>query len=135
MWWLRPTPIPPTARPGLPWAAATPLDGDSCVFYGDHGLLDDFSGGVVLETDEGFLLARRWASTRPILKNHGILTAGPRRSRPRGGTSRWRTPGQAQLLAEAAGTLQSDLHDVAAPTHSQLGDGGPSMRFRACTTS
>jgi len=54
-----------------------PLTQDSCAFYQDHALFDDFRG-VVLDTDEGARIAAALGQRRAvILKNHGILTAGP----------------------------------------------------------
>src|SRR5580698_7048757 len=52
-----------------------PLTQDSCSFYEDHELFDDFQG-VVLDTREGARIAEALGSSKAvILKNHGILTA------------------------------------------------------------
>ena len=81
-----------------------PLTQDSCVFYGDHGLFDDFSG-VVLETDEGFRIGKALGQHKAvILKNHGILTAGPSVESAAWWYIALENACQAQLLAEAAGT-------------------------------
>ena len=49
---------------------------DSCAFYNDHALYDDF-GGVVVELDEGTRLATALGSKKAaILQNHGLLTVG-----------------------------------------------------------
>ena len=54
-----------------------PLTQDACAFYEDHALFDDFRG-VVLDTDEGARIAAALGDRKAvILKNHGILTAGP----------------------------------------------------------
>lgn len=53
-----------------------PLTQDSCAFYGDHALYDDF-GGVVVELDEGARIAQALGSRKAaILQNHGLLTVG-----------------------------------------------------------
>ena len=53
-----------------------PITQDSCAFYDDHVLFDDYTG-VVLETDEGDRIAEALGDKRAaILKNHGLLTTG-----------------------------------------------------------
>ena len=53
-----------------------PLTQDACIFYGDHGLFDDYTG-VVLSTDEGKRIAAALGPHKAvILRNHGLLTAG-----------------------------------------------------------
>ncbi len=53
-----------------------PLTQDSCKFYRDHALFDDFSG-VVLEQDEGGRIAAALGPHKAvILRNHGIPTVG-----------------------------------------------------------
>ena len=53
-----------------------PLTQDSCAFYRDHVLFDEFTG-VVLDEDEGQKIARLLADKKAmILKNHGLLTVG-----------------------------------------------------------
>ena len=54
-----------------------PLTQDSCAFYENHSLFGDFRG-VVLDTGEGARIADALGAHKGvILKNHGILTAGP----------------------------------------------------------
>ena len=98
-----------------------PLTQDSCAFYEDHVLFDDFTG-VVLDSSEGERIAAALGHKKAaILKNHGILTAGPTVE----ATAWWYialdNAAHAQLLAEAAGTPQPIPHEVAALTHSQVG--------------
>jgi ribulose-5-phosphate 4-epimerase/fuculose-1-phosphate aldolase len=98
-----------------------PMTQDSCVFYEDHGLFEDF-GGVVYETSEGDQIAKALGMQKGvILKNHGILTAGPTVE----ATVWWYialdNACHAQLLAEAAGTPQLIPHSAAALTHQQIG--------------
>ncbi|QBQ99496.1 class II aldolase/adducin family protein [Paraburkholderia pallida] len=98
-----------------------PLTQDSCSFYEDHTLFDDFRG-VVLDTSEGARIADALGNHKAvILKNHGILTAGPSVE----AAARWYialdNACHAQLLAEAAGEPQRIPHDIAALTHTQVG--------------
>lgn len=53
-----------------------PITQDSCAFYEDHGLYDDF-GGVVYTPEEGeHLKAALGENKALILRNHGLLTVG-----------------------------------------------------------
>jgi ribulose-5-phosphate 4-epimerase/fuculose-1-phosphate aldolase len=53
-----------------------PLTQDSCAFYDDHVLFDDFSG-VVLDNSEGERIAAALGDRKAaILQNHGLLTVG-----------------------------------------------------------
>lgn len=53
-----------------------PLTQDSCAFYNDLELYDDF-GGVAVELDEGARIATALGSAKAaILQNHGLLTVG-----------------------------------------------------------
>lgn len=97
-----------------------PLTQDSCAFYQDHGLFEDFNG-VVYETDEGARIAAALGSRKGvILKNHGILTAGPTVEAAAWWYIALDNACQTQLLAEAAGTPQPIPHEMAALTHSQI---------------
>ena len=67
-----------------------------------------------------------------ILKNHGILTAGPSVESAAWWYIALENACQAQLLAEAAGTPSPIPHDVAALTHSQIGrPGGAEHAFQS----
>jgi len=49
---------------------------DSCAFYDDHVLYEDFNG-VVLEEEEGASIAKALGNKKAaLLQNHGILTVG-----------------------------------------------------------
>lgn len=99
----------------------SPLTQDSCVFYQDHGLFDEF-GGVVYETSEGDKIAAALGPRKAvILKNHGILTAGPSVESAAWWYIALEDACHAQLLAEAAGEPQPIPHEQAALTHSQIG--------------
>jgi ribulose-5-phosphate 4-epimerase/fuculose-1-phosphate aldolase len=94
---------------GKAWSALRrpldPLTQDSCAFYGDHAVYDDYNG-VVLDLEEAKRIAHALGHHKAvILSNHGLLTVG----RTSVDEAAWwfitmeRTC-QAQLLAEAAGT-------------------------------
>lgn len=49
---------------------------DSCAFYNDLALYDNF-GGIVLEADEGKLIAEQLGAKKAaLLQHHGLLTCG-----------------------------------------------------------
>ncbi len=53
-----------------------PITQDSCIFFEDHGLFDDYTG-VVIDTEEGKRIAHALADHKAaILRNHGLLTVG-----------------------------------------------------------
>ena len=53
-----------------------PITQDSCSFYDDHSVFDDFTG-VVLDTEEGKRIAYALGTGKAvILRNHGLLTVG-----------------------------------------------------------
>ena len=109
-----------------------PLTQDACVFYGDHALFDDFTG-VVLETDEGFRIGKALGRKKAvILKNHGILTAGPSVESAAWWYIALENACQTQLLAEAAGKPVPIAPEVAALTYSQIGKpGGAEFAFKS----
>jgi ribulose-5-phosphate 4-epimerase/fuculose-1-phosphate aldolase len=111
---------------GKAWSSLRrPLDAltqDSCAFYGDHGLFDDYTG-VVYDVEEGKRLAHALGSHKAvILSNHGLLTVGQTSV----DEAAWwfitmeRTC-QAQLLAEAAGRPVRIEHEQAKKTAKQVG--------------
>lgn len=109
---------------GKAWASLgrllDPLTQDSCKFYGDHTLFDDFTG-VVLDTSEGDRIADALGPHKAvILKNHGFLTVGTSVEEAAFWYLSMDNAAQAQLLAEAAGTPQPIPHEVAAHTATQV---------------
>jgi ribulose-5-phosphate 4-epimerase/fuculose-1-phosphate aldolase len=107
-----------------------PLTQDSCAFYGDHALFDDYTGAV-LEHEEGKRLAHALGGNKAvILSNHGLLTVGQTSV----DEAAWwfitmeRTC-QAQLLAEAAGTPVLINPGQAQKTARQVGS--PMVGWRA----
>ncbi|MGI4952807.1 MAG: class II aldolase/adducin family protein [Janthinobacterium lividum] len=81
-----------------------PLTQDSCKFYQDHALFDDFNG-VVLDTSEGDRIAQALGPHKAvILRSHGILTVGETVEAAAWWYLSMDNAAQTQLLAEAAGT-------------------------------
>ncbi len=108
---------------GQPLATLTQ---DSCVFHGDVALFDDFTG-MVVDTSEGDRIAQALAKNDggvakgAILKNHGILTAGPSVEAAAWWYIALDNACHTQLLAQAAGTPQPIDEATARHTHGQIG--------------
>ncbi len=98
-----------------------PITQDSCAFFEDHAIFDDYSG-VVLDLEEAKRIGSALGDKKAvILRNHGLLTVG--------GTideAAWwfiamdRSCG-AQLLAQAAGVPHHIDRETALLTRSQVG--------------
>jgi ribulose-5-phosphate 4-epimerase/fuculose-1-phosphate aldolase len=98
-----------------------PLTQDSCAFYDDHVLFDDFSG-VVLDNSEGERIAAALGDRKAaILQNHGLLTVGETLDAAAWWYITMERSCQAQLLAEAAGTPKAIPGDVALQTRETVG--------------
>jgi ribulose-5-phosphate 4-epimerase/fuculose-1-phosphate aldolase len=101
-----------------------PLTQDSCAFYGDHVLFDDFTG-VVLDTEEGKRIAHALGDAKAaILRNHGNLTVGKSVDEATWWFITMERTCQAQLLAEAAGTPVHIDEESAELTSGQVGSHG-----------
>jgi ribulose-5-phosphate 4-epimerase/fuculose-1-phosphate aldolase len=92
---------------GKAWSALgrplDPITQDSCAFYNDHVLFDDFTG-VVLDMDEGERIATALGDNKAaILRNHGLLTVGTTVEAAAWWYITMERTCQAQLMAEAAG--------------------------------
>ena len=99
-----------------------PLTQDSCAFYEDHVLFDDFSG-VILDNSEGELIAAALGDRKAaILQNHGLLTVGETIEAAAWWFITMERSCQAQLMAEAAGTPKLIRHDVALLTREMIGN-------------
>src|SRR5262245_60731647 len=101
-----------------------PLTQDSCAFYGDHAVFDDYTG-VVLDLEEGKRIAHALGDHKAaILANHGLLTVGHTVDE----AAWWFIPMertcQAQLMAEAAGDPILIDRDQAEKTARQVGGHG-----------
>lgn len=112
---------------GKAWSALRrrldPLTQDSCAFYNQHALYDDYTG-VVLDLEEGKRIAQALGTNKAvILANHGLLTVG----KTSVDEAAWwfitmeRTC-QAQLLAESAGRPVLIDPDQAEKTARQVGN-------------
>jgi ribulose-5-phosphate 4-epimerase/fuculose-1-phosphate aldolase len=108
---------------GKAWSALgrllDPISQDSCFFYEQHVVFEDFSG-VVLDTSEGERIARVLGDKNAaILQNHGILTVGKSVEGAVAGYVAFENACQTQLLAEAAGTIKPISPAIARHTASQ----------------
>jgi ribulose-5-phosphate 4-epimerase/fuculose-1-phosphate aldolase len=98
-----------------------PLTQDSCAFYDDHAVFDDYTG-VVLDLEEGKRIAHALGGRKAaILSNHGLLTVGHSVDEAAWWFITMERTCQAQLLAEAAGTPVLIGADQAALTATQVG--------------
>ena len=98
-----------------------PLTQDSCAFFEDHVLFDDFTG-VVQDTSEGERIAAALGTKKAaILQNHGLLTAGKTVDEVAWWYITMERTCQAQLMAEAAGDPVKIRPDVARLTRTQMG--------------
>jgi len=101
-----------------------PITQDSCAFYEDHVLFDDFTG-VVLDNSEGERIAAALGDRKAaILQNHGLLTVGETIDAAAWWFITMERTCQAQLMAEAAGTPKLIRPDVALLTRETVGNPG-----------
>jgi ribulose-5-phosphate 4-epimerase/fuculose-1-phosphate aldolase len=101
-----------------------PITQDSCAFYEDHVLFDDFTG-VVLDNTEGERIAAALGDRKAaILQNHGLLTVGETIDAAAWWFITMERSCQAQLMAEAVGTPKLISHDVALLTRETVGNPG-----------
>lgn len=99
-----------------------PLTQDSCAFYEDHALFDDFTG-VVYDTEEGKRIATSLGNHKAvILQNHGLLTVGGTVDEAAWWFITMERTCQAQLLAEAAGSPLKITAENARLTCQQVGN-------------
>lgn len=98
-----------------------PITQDSCAFYKDQALLDDFTG-VVLDIEEGKKIAATLGGNKAIvLGNHGLLTVGTTVESALWWFVTMDRSAHAQLLAMAAGEPRLIDDESAAQTHGQVG--------------
>ncbi len=99
-----------------------PITQDSCAFYTDHALFDDYTG-VVTDIDEGKRIAAALGGGKAvILRNHGLLTVGDSVDAAAWWFIAMERSCQVQLLAKAAGKVVHVEHDNAVLTHEQIGN-------------
>ncbi|MGB3512385.1 MAG: class II aldolase/adducin family protein [Microcoleaceae cyanobacterium] len=98
-----------------------PLTQDSCAFYEDHALFDDYTG-VVFNLDEGKRIAATLGEKKAvILRNHGLLTVGHSVDEATWWFITMERCCQSQLMAEAAGKPILIDHDTARLTYNLIG--------------
>jgi ribulose-5-phosphate 4-epimerase/fuculose-1-phosphate aldolase len=98
-----------------------PLTQDSCAFFEDHGLFDDYTG-VVIDTEEGKRIAHALGEHKAaILRNHGLLTVGTSVDSAAWWYITMERTCQVQLQAMAAGTPISIDDECARLTAKQVG--------------
>ncbi|PWB84061.1 MAG: class II aldolase/adducin family protein [Methylocystaceae bacterium] len=98
-----------------------PISQDSCMFYNDHALYDDYSG-VVLELSEGARIAAALGDRRAvILQNHGFLTVGRTVESAAFSYVAMERAAQSQILAESIGAPRELSAEVAERTRGQVG--------------
>ena len=98
-----------------------PITQDSCAFFDDHEVFDDFTG-VVNDTAEGDRIAGALGKNKAaILQNHGLLTVGTSVDAAVWWFITMERSCQAQLLAQAAGDPFPIDDDTAKLTCGQVG--------------
>ena len=98
-----------------------PITQDSCAFFEDHGVFDDYTG-VVVDLEEGKRIAHALGEHKAvILRNHGLLTVGRSVEAAAWWFIAMDRSCHAQLLAEAAGTPVLIEEEMARLTHAQVG--------------
>ncbi len=98
-----------------------PITQDSCAFYGDHTVFEEYSG-VVFDTREGRQIAESLKGNKAaILQNHGLITIGHTVEEAAWWHITMERSCQTQLIAEAAGQPKLIAHDVAQKTRDQVG--------------
>lgn len=91
-----------------------PLTQDSCIFYKDHGLFDDYTG-VVGELSEGDRIGEALGNMKAvILQNHGLLTVGHSIEECIFWFVTMERTCQSQILAEATGNKLIHIDDKTA---------------------
>ena len=98
-----------------------PITQDSCRFYNDHSLFNDYTGEV-LDPEEGKRIGKALGQNKAvILQNHGLLTVGTTVD----STAWWfiamERCCQSQIMAETVGSPIKIREDVAATTAKQVG--------------
>lgn len=110
---------------GRAWASLgqtlSPITQDSCIFYDDHALFDDFTG-VVNDPEEGKRLAHALGENKAaILRNHGILTVGQSIEEAVFWYVTMERTCEVELLARASGEPKLISPEIASLTYAQVG--------------
>ena len=98
-----------------------PIVQESCAFYRDHVVFDEYKG-LVVERDESVRIAERLGALRAvILRHHGLITVGGSVEEAAWWFISMDRACQMQLLAEAAGTPRVMTDEEATLAHRQFG--------------
>ncbi|GHF29118.1 MULTISPECIES: class II aldolase/adducin family protein [Streptomyces] len=98
-----------------------PITQESCAFYEDTALYDDYTG-VTVDAEEGRRIASVLGSNKAlVLRNHGLLTVGDSVDAAAWWFMSMERSCQVQLTAEAAGRPVLIEHRQAVATREQLG--------------
>jgi ribulose-5-phosphate 4-epimerase/fuculose-1-phosphate aldolase len=98
-----------------------PITQDSCAFFEDHNLFNDYTG-VVLDTSEGDRIAEALGGRKAlILRNHGLLTVGASVDAAAFWFITMDRSCRAQLIADAAGVTVKIPPEMARLTCTQVG--------------
>jgi len=98
-----------------------PITLDSCYFYEDHAVFDEFTGAV-LDIEEGKRIAHALGDRKAIiLRNHGLLTVGQTVESALWWFVTMERSCQVQILAKAAGNVVHIEHEHARLTYEQTG--------------
>ena len=99
-----------------------PLTQDSCIFFEDHVLFDDYTG-VVNDPEEGKRIAHDLGEAKAaILRNHGLLTVGQSVEETLFWFVTMERTCEVELLARAAGAPKRVDDDVARETAKMVGN-------------
>ena len=99
-----------------------PIVQESCAFYEDHIVFDEYQG-LVLEQTEGERIAERLGGRRAaILRHHGLLTVGRSVAEAAWWFVTMDRACQMQLLASAAGVPRVMTEQEATLAHRQFGN-------------
>ncbi|HMJ76002.1 MAG TPA: class II aldolase/adducin family protein [Iamia sp.] len=98
-----------------------PLTQDSCIFYDDHALFDDYTGVVDDPAEGDRIAAALGANKAAILANHGLLTVGHTVDEALFWFVTMERTCEVELLARSAGEPKEIDPEVAAQTYKQVG--------------
>jgi ribulose-5-phosphate 4-epimerase/fuculose-1-phosphate aldolase len=99
---------------GIPLAPTTQ---DACLFYGDHTVIAEHGGAVVVDVETAREFASRFGTGKAAIhKNHGLFTVGHTVDEAAFWFISLERSCQAQLLAMAAGSQHEIRHEYAAHT-------------------
>ncbi|HZX56797.1 MAG TPA: class II aldolase/adducin family protein [Ilumatobacteraceae bacterium] len=99
-----------------------PITQDSCIFYGDHRVVTEQGGAVVLDLEAGKELAAAFPTGKAAIhQNHGLFTVGKTVDEACFWFLTMERSCQAQLLAMAAGTPKKIDDTMAKYTFKQTG--------------